>query len=64
MIQPRELAPAIGRMVVNGQILEGEHLAEYLQQMPYDDLVSLIEDLILVGLDADEIPCEIKNPRS
>jgi hypothetical protein len=51
MIQPRELAPAIGRMIVNGEILEGEKLGDYLQQMPYDDLVSLLEDRARVGFD-------------
>lgn len=51
MNQPRDLAPLIGRMVVNGETLEGEKLADYLQQMPYDDFVSLMEDRILVGLD-------------
>ena len=50
MIQPRELAPIIGRMVVSGQVLEGDRLADYLQLMPYDNLVSLIEDMTLLGI--------------
>ena len=50
MNQPRDLAPIIGRMVVNGEVLEGEKLADYLQQMPYDDFVSLMEDMTSVGM--------------
>lgn len=48
MNQPRDLAPIIGKMVVNGEVLEGEPLADYLDQMPYDDIVSLMEDMIAV----------------
>lgn len=51
MIQPRDLAPLIGRMLVNGEVLEGEKLADYLQQMPYDDFVSLMDDMTRVGMD-------------
>lgn len=35
----------------NRKVLEGEKLADYLQQMPYDDFVSLMEDMTLVGME-------------
>lgn len=50
MKQPRDFAPLIGKMVVSGKTLEGDELADYLQNMPPCDFESLLQDMATVGI--------------